>query len=77
MNPQGMFQIMNALNTFRENHPKFAQFFGKYIKSGLPEGSIIEITVTKPGEVPVTANMKVLQSDLELVKALKDINAQG
>ena len=42
MNPQGMFQIMSALYTFRQNHPKFAQFFGKYIKSGLPEGSIVE-----------------------------------
>ena len=77
MNPQGMFQIMSALNTFRQNHPKFAQFFGNYIKSGLPEGSIIEITVTRPGEEPVTTNMKVQQSDLELVQALKDINPQG
>ena len=77
MNPQGMFQIMSALNTFRQNHPKVAQFFVKYIKSGLPEGSIIEITVTRPGEEPMTTNMKVQQSDLELVQALKDINPQG
>ncbi len=77
MNPQGMFQLMSALNTFRQNHPKFAQFFVKYIKSGLPEGSIIEITVTRPGEEPMTTNMKVQQSDLELVQALKDINLQG
>ncbi len=77
MNPQGMFQIMSALNTFRQNHSKFAQFFIKYIKPGLPEGSIIEITVTRPGEEPMTTNMKVQQSDLELVQALKEINPQG
>lgn len=74
MNPQGMMQFMGALNTFRTNHPKFADFIGKFLKSGIPEGSVIEITVTRPGEEPVTTNMKVQQSDLELMHALKNIN---
>ena len=33
MNPQGMMQFMAALNTFRTNHPKFAEFIGKFLKS--------------------------------------------
>ena len=77
MNPQSMMQFMGALNTFRANHPKFAGFIGMFIKSGIPEGSVIEITVTKPGEEPVTTNMKVQQSDIELMQALKSINPQG
>ena len=36
--------------------------------------SVIEITVTKPGQEPVTSNIRVLQSDLELLDSLKDIN---
>ena len=76
MNIQNTMQFMSALNTFRTNHPKFAEFIGKYIKSGIPEGSIIEITVTRPGEEPVTTNMKVKQSDLELIQALKSFNPQ-
>ena len=47
MNPQSMMQFMGALNTFRTNHPKFAGFIGMVMKSGIPEGSVIEITVTK------------------------------
>ena len=31
------------------------------------------ITVTKPGEEPITTNMKVLQSDLDLLDELKNL----
>ncbi|MBR3635012.1 MAG: hypothetical protein IKN47_02355 [Lachnospiraceae bacterium] len=66
-------QFVSAINTFKNNHPKFASFIELVIKGGIPEGSIIEITVTRPGEDPITANMKVMQSDLELMQALKDM----
>ena len=77
MNPASMMKIMNAKNKFTENHPKFVSFFTKIISMGVTEGTIIEITVTRPGEEPVTTNMKVRQSDLDLFRELKDIaNAQ-
>ena len=71
MNPKNMMQFMGALNTFRTAPPKFASFISRYIKSGITEGTVIEITVTKPGEEPVTTNMKVQQSDIELIQILK------
>jgi hypothetical protein len=37
------------------------------------EGSVIEITVTRPDGTPVTANMKVQQSDIELIRQLKEM----
>ena len=40
---------------------------------GLKEGTIIEITVTNPGEAPITSNIKVQQSDLELLEELKEM----
>ena len=73
MNPQAMMQFVTAINTFKSNHPKFASFIELVIKGGMPEGSVIEITVTRPGEDPVTANMKVLPSDFELIQSLKDM----
>ena len=73
MNPQAMMQFVSAINTFKSNHPKFASFIELVIKGGIPEGSVIEITVTRPGEDPITANMKVMQSDLELMQALKEM----
>ena len=73
MNPAGMMQFMAAMNNFKNNHPKFASFLGLVVQGGIPEDSVIEITVTRPGEDPITANMKVLPSDLELLQSLKEI----
>ncbi len=75
MNPAIMLKLMNAKNTFSKNHPKFEAFIQNVLMggNGIPEGTVIEITVTKPGEEPVTTNMKVLQSDLDMVESLKEL----
>ena len=36
----------------------------------------IEITVTKPGQEPITSNMKVTQEDLEMMESLKELAKQ-
>lgn len=73
MNPASIMKIMNAKNKFTENHPKFVAFLNAVFSTGITEGTIIEITVTKPGEEAITTNMKVKQSDLDLLHELKDI----
>lgn len=73
MNPAMLMKIMNAKNTFTANHPKFVAFLNTIIKSGIEEGTVIEITVQKPGGEPITSNIKVLQSDLDLLKNLQDL----
>ncbi|MBD5556318.1 MAG: hypothetical protein HDQ95_13535 [Roseburia sp.] len=66
-------KIMNAKNKFTENHPKFVAFLNAVFSAGIIEDTVIEITVTRPGETPITTNMKVKQSDLDLLNELKDI----
>lgn len=73
MNPASMIKIMNAKNKFTENHPKFVAFLNTIFSTGVTEGTVIEITVTRPGEEPITTNMKVKQSDLDLMNELKDL----
>lgn len=73
MNPSSIMKIMNAKNKFTENHPKFVAFLNAVFSRGIIEGTVIEITVTRPGEEAITTNMKVKQSDLELMNELKDI----
>ena len=34
---------------------------------------MIEITLTRPGEEPMTTNMKIRQSDLDLMRELQDM----
>lgn len=73
MNPASIMKIMNAKNKFTENHPKFVAFLNAVFSAGIIEDTVIEITVTRPGEAPITTNMKVKQSDLDLLNELKDI----
>ncbi len=73
MNPATMMKLMSAKNTFTQNHPKFVQFLKVVFSSKIEEGTVFEITVTKPGQEPLTTNFKVMQSDLELMDSLKDL----
>lgn len=73
INPASIMKIMNAKNKFSANHPKFVAFSSAVFSAGFTEGTIVEITVTKPGEEPVTTNLRVQQSDLDLANELRDI----
>ena len=73
MNPASIMKLMSAKNKFQKNHPKFVAFLNRCFAGGLKEGTIIEITVTNPGEAPITSNIKVQQSDLELLEELKEM----
>ncbi|MCC8151207.1 MAG: hypothetical protein LIO96_07065 [Lachnospiraceae bacterium] len=73
VNPATIKKLMQARNTFSANHPKFSAFFGSIFGSGIPEGTILEITVTKPGQESVTTNMKVQQSDIDLFQGLQEL----
>lgn len=75
MNPAVLMKLMSAKNKFVQNHPKFEAFIKAVFLngSGIPEGTVIEITVTKPGEQPVSTNLRVQQSDLELVEELRNL----
>ena len=48
------------------NHPKAAEFVKRVILTGLPEGTIVEVSITKPGEETKTTNVKVTREDIEL-----------
>ena len=72
-NPMNMFKIKDALSRFTSNHPKFVAFMSDTFSSGIPADSIIELTVTKPGQNAVTTNIRVTQSDLELLEELKEL----
>ena len=73
VNPASIMKMMSAKKKFTENHPKFVSFLSMIFSKGITEGTIIEITVTRPGEAPITSNMKVQQSDLELMEELKGL----
>lgn len=75
MNPANMMQMMQAFSKFQSEHPKFISFMKYVAMGGIPEDTVIEVTVQKPGQEPVTSNLKVTQSDLELFESLKNMRS--
>ncbi len=71
--PGNMMKLMSAYGTFTKNHPKFSAFLNAVVSRGVDEGAVIEVTITNPGEVPMTTNMIVQASDLELLEELKSL----
>ncbi|MCI8586874.1 MAG: hypothetical protein HFI92_13485 [Lachnospiraceae bacterium] len=66
-------KIMSAKKQFTDNHPRFAAFLSAVFGKGIEEGTIIELKVTKPGQEAMVTNIKVQQSDLELLQELKEM----
>lgn len=73
MNPAILMKLMSAKNTFAQNHPKFVAFLKAMFSDKIEEGTIIEISVQKPGQEKVTSNIKVQQSDLDLLQGLMEM----
>lgn len=74
MNAAAMIKLMGAKKNFEKNHPKFSAFVKRMLERGIDEGTVLEVTVTRPGEAPIRANIKVQTSDLELLRGLKEMS---
>lgn len=73
MNPALLMKLMNARKQFAENHPKFVSFMNAISEEHLQEGTVIEVTVKSPTGSTMTTNVKVKESDLELLRSLKEL----
>lgn len=67
------FAMIGLLNRLKQGHPKAALFVRNEILTGLPEGTVIEVTVTKPGEGKKMTNLKLTMDDLEALNSIKSM----
>lgn len=73
MNPAIMMKLMQRMNIFRTQHPKFQAFLGSVTQGAIKEGTIIEIKVTDPNGGEYISNIKLTSDDIETVEMLKNI----
>ena len=74
MNPMNLLQLKPAWEQFRSNHPKLIQFIRASAREGvMDEGTLIEISITTSAGKSLSSNIRVRQSDLEFLRALKDM----
>ena len=74
MNPMNLLQLKPACDQFRSNHPKLIQFIKASAREDvMDEGTLIEINIKTSAGKSLSSNIRVRQSDLEFLRALKDI----
>ena len=73
INPAKLFKMKGLWEGFVKNHPRFPQFISAVQSNGVNEGSVIEITVTAPDGKNLSTNVKVSQSDKEMLEELTEL----
>lgn len=73
INPAMLMKLTHAKDVFVANHPKFPAFLSAVRKDALKEGTIIEFQVKTPEGQELHSNLKIKESDLELLQSIMDI----
>lgn len=74
MNPMDYMKVFGLWNKFKANHPKFPAFLKAASQSGLKVGTIMEIKITTADGEIIESNLKVTESDMELVEEFKQMS---
>jgi hypothetical protein len=77
INPAKLFKFKGAWDKFVKNHPKFPMFLNAVRNDAIEEGSVIEITVTTTEGKTLSTNIKVTQSDKEMLNELTELMKNG
>lgn len=76
MNPAAILKFKSDWEKFSNNHPKFAGFLTAMGHMDMQEGTILELSVTTPDGQNLCTNVKLTQSDLEMLANLKQMANQ-
>ena len=72
-NPGMMFKIKGAWERFIQNHPKFPMF----LRAAAATGYIIEVKITDTEGKTICTNVKLTDSDMDLIDVIKDMSTNG
>lgn len=73
MNPAKLLKLKGSWDKFVKNHPKFPLFINAVKSTGIEEGSVIEITVITAEGKELSTNIKITQSDKEMLSELTEL----
>lgn len=68
-----MMKLGGILSKFNKNHPKVMSFINTVKSSGMPVDTIIDLKVTYPDGKSYDTNLKIMQSDLDMIEELKKL----
>lgn len=69
-----LMKIMGIWNSFKANHPKFPKFMAAAAQPGvISANTILEMKITTADGRTLETNLKITESDMELIQQLKNI----
>ncbi|MDD6039374.1 MAG: hypothetical protein PUD20_11360 [bacterium] len=72
-NPSMIFEMKNLWDRFERNHPKFPRFLQVVGKECIQDGTVIEISVTKPDGQTIASNIRLNAEDMELIETMRNM----
>lgn len=75
-NPASILQFRKDWGDFEQRHPKFVTFLGTMFKTGIQEGSVVEIAITLPDGRKVESNMKISEEDLQFMRNIGNMSSK-
>lgn len=74
INPITVMKMLNERHQFIQNHPEFYPFLKENFGNGIEPGTVIEVSVTRPGEdMERKVTMEVQESERAFFKAAQEI----
>ena len=73
INPAALLKHARARKAFEQRHPKAVAFANEEMGSNLPVGTVMTITLEKPGEPPKTTNLRMTEEDVELFRLIDQL----
>lgn len=73
MNPTALFRLKGAWQSFTQNHPKFPLFLQAVQNTPMQAGTVIDLKITTPEGKTMQTNVRLTESDLELIASLRDM----
>lgn len=70
VNPTALLTFKKKWEEFSGRHPRFVSFIGTLQGTGVPVGSIIDISVTLPSGEKYQSNLKLTEEDVEMIRSL-------
>ena len=68
-----LLKLKGLVSDFKRNHPRVMAFFGDAGRI-VEEGSVVEISVTGKDGTKLTTNMRLRNSDIELLKLVGELS---
>lgn len=68
-----MWKLKTMWDKFTRNHPKFPMFVNAVKQKGVPEGTVIGLSVIYSDGEKMETNLKITEEDLELFKELSQM----